>query len=265
MIPVFRKTRNPPAGEAGKMADDNKPLKYLRYAIGEIVLVVIGILIALQINSWNNLRQLKIDNKLFLGKMLADLNQNKARMKELAYQTRYDGKYPSYEQAVNECDSILKLTYKGLNASDFEFIANSQFDAAGPQLNLQKSTYEELLNTGKLYTLGSDSLINSINNYFKLCESEERYNDSNNEVAAEDINLMRRGLGLMIQDYQMDKSNFDINNYPWFFDKASEEYLNIKIGMDNLFLSQKLNLFKMNRIIQETDTLISTIQIALNK
>ena len=38
------------------MADDNRPLKYMRYAIGEIVLVVIGILIALQINSWNNNR-----------------------------------------------------------------------------------------------------------------------------------------------------------------------------------------------------------------
>ncbi len=35
------------------MADDNKPLKYMRYAIGEIVLVVVGILIALQINTWN--------------------------------------------------------------------------------------------------------------------------------------------------------------------------------------------------------------------
>ena len=35
------------------MADKNHPIKYLRYAIGEIVLVVIGILIALQINTWN--------------------------------------------------------------------------------------------------------------------------------------------------------------------------------------------------------------------
>jgi hypothetical protein len=35
------------------MADDNKPMKYMRYAIGEIVLVVIGILIALSINNWN--------------------------------------------------------------------------------------------------------------------------------------------------------------------------------------------------------------------
>ena len=38
------------------MADDNKPLKYMRYAIGEILLVVIGILIALQINTANQNR-----------------------------------------------------------------------------------------------------------------------------------------------------------------------------------------------------------------
>ena len=49
MIPFFRKIRK-------KMADDNKPIKYARYAIGEIILVVIGILIALQINTWNGER-----------------------------------------------------------------------------------------------------------------------------------------------------------------------------------------------------------------
>jgi len=41
------------------MADDNRPLKYARYAIGEIILVVIGILIALQINTWNEERKTK--------------------------------------------------------------------------------------------------------------------------------------------------------------------------------------------------------------
>ena len=35
------------------MADDNQLVQYSRYAVGEIVLVVIGILIALQINNWN--------------------------------------------------------------------------------------------------------------------------------------------------------------------------------------------------------------------
>lgn len=50
MIPFFRKIRK-------TLADDNKPIQYLRYAIGEIILVVIGILIALQINNWNEERK----------------------------------------------------------------------------------------------------------------------------------------------------------------------------------------------------------------
>lgn len=50
MINFFRKIRK-------QLADDNKPLKYLRYAIGEIILVVIGILIALSINNWNEDRK----------------------------------------------------------------------------------------------------------------------------------------------------------------------------------------------------------------
>jgi len=51
MVPFFRKIRK-------QLADDNRPLKYLRYAIGEIALVVIGILIALSINNWNEKRKL---------------------------------------------------------------------------------------------------------------------------------------------------------------------------------------------------------------
>jgi hypothetical protein len=53
MIKFFRNIRqnllneSPPAGPAGKTS------KYLKYAIGEIVLVVVGILIALSINNWN--------------------------------------------------------------------------------------------------------------------------------------------------------------------------------------------------------------------
>ena len=50
MIGLFRKIRK-------KLSDDNKPFKYLRYAIGEIFLVVIGILIALQVNNWNEIRK----------------------------------------------------------------------------------------------------------------------------------------------------------------------------------------------------------------
>ncbi|NJN49867.1 MAG: hypothetical protein HC798_00105 [Polaribacter sp.] len=52
---------------------ENKTSKYLKYAIGEIVLVVIGILIALQINNWNEERKNKTEEKQVLSSLLANL------------------------------------------------------------------------------------------------------------------------------------------------------------------------------------------------
>jgi len=63
MIKFFRKIRQ-------KLLSENKFSKYLIYAFGEIILVVIGILIALQINNWNENRKL---NSLEIG-MLKEIN-----------------------------------------------------------------------------------------------------------------------------------------------------------------------------------------------
>jgi len=53
---------------------ENKTGKYFKYAIGEIILVVIGILIALQINNWNEGRVNKIKLEDYLNEMIVDLN-----------------------------------------------------------------------------------------------------------------------------------------------------------------------------------------------
>ena len=85
MIPFFRKIRK-------KMADDNRPLKpawpagrYMRYAIGEVVLVVIGILIALQINNWNEeLKSKKVEN-IFFKDILSDLEKDSIKLNDLTF------------------------------------------------------------------------------------------------------------------------------------------------------------------------------------
>jgi len=69
MINFFRKIRK-------KLADDNKRLKYMRYAIGEIVLVVIGILIALSINNWNEKNKTVRLEKQYLKRLKLDLVQD---------------------------------------------------------------------------------------------------------------------------------------------------------------------------------------------
>ncbi len=82
MLPFFRKIRwrlvqdNPPAGRAGKF------LKYSRYAIGEIVLVVIGILIALQINNWNEDRKDRVQEQVLLKQLHTEFKSNLEQLEE---------------------------------------------------------------------------------------------------------------------------------------------------------------------------------------
>jgi len=60
-----------------QLAAENKVMAYLRYAIGEILLVVIGILIALQINNWNELRKQSNAATEFIEGVKKDLTQDK--------------------------------------------------------------------------------------------------------------------------------------------------------------------------------------------
>jgi len=76
MLPFFRKIRY-------RLAQDNKFLQYSRYAIGEIVLVVIGILIALQINNWNERRKEKTLEKEYLAKLRNEVVFNLKNTKRL--------------------------------------------------------------------------------------------------------------------------------------------------------------------------------------
>jgi len=81
MIKFFRRIRQ-------SLLSENKISKYFLYAIGEIILVVIGILFALQINNWNETRKAKINEKLNLTQLFEDFNSNKTQIKH--YKKDYD-------------------------------------------------------------------------------------------------------------------------------------------------------------------------------
>lgn len=69
MIKFFRKIRQ-------KLLSENKFSKYLLYAIGEIILVVIGILIALEIDSWNQNKKDRKLEKQYYCRLLEDVKQD---------------------------------------------------------------------------------------------------------------------------------------------------------------------------------------------
>ena len=73
MIKIFRNIRK-------SLVSGNKTTKYLTYAFGEIVLVVIGILIALAINNYSERKKERIKEQAFLKEINLDFKSNKAQL-----------------------------------------------------------------------------------------------------------------------------------------------------------------------------------------
>jgi len=81
MIKFFRKIRQ-------NLIMENKTSKYFKYAIGEIILVVIGILIALQINNWNENKKANITEVYVLKEVLSNLNEDAIILNDIINQRK---------------------------------------------------------------------------------------------------------------------------------------------------------------------------------
>lgn len=112
MLPFFRKIRY-------KLAENNQFLKYSRYAIGEIMLVVVGILLALQINTWNGHRLERIEEIKILRGIKKDLEytikefefHNQIRSTILDASKRIYTLADSHALHEEELDSLIGLTF----------------------------------------------------------------------------------------------------------------------------------------------------------
>ena len=93
MIKFFRKIRK-------NLVSENRLTRYLLYAIGEIVLVVIGILIALQINNWNEDNKGKAFEREMLSQIQDNLKKDKAKLIEIN---------ASFTKAIASADKILAI------------------------------------------------------------------------------------------------------------------------------------------------------------
>jgi len=128
---------------------ENKTNKYFKYAIGEIVLVVIGILIALQINNWNDHRLERIQEIKYLKNIKSDLKKD---LINLDYQldirkTKYNGTTKLISQ-INGA-SIIDLDDLTFN------VVNSLMEE---RFTPNNSTYNELNSSGNLNIISNDSI-----------------------------------------------------------------------------------------------------------
>ncbi len=258
MIKIFRKIRQ-------RLLSENKYNRYVFYAIGEIILVVIGILIAVQINVWRTQEALSKSNKVYLAKIIEELKLNKERLDYLAFEGDENSNLPSLKEAVENCDSIIKLTVRGLTPTDLGFVLSAKIYSGGSQLNLFDATYEELLNTGKLYTLGSDKIISSIKKYYKRYEREIEYNRRWTTFSLDGLKMTQMTIAKLGLDINGEPETFNLNDYPWYFKPNSKEYINYQIGLTRLSGGQAHDLRKCIELHKETDALIAILEKELRE
>ena len=149
---------------------ENKTGKYFKYAIGEIVLVVIGILIALQINNWNEARKTRNKELNYLSNIKSDLQLNIAELQE----------YIDVRTSRIESANIIIEHFEGKPLTNLDEFNNHAVNIyTWRKFYQNNNTFQELTNSGNLALISNDSIKNTLLNletlYKKLKYEEEHF------------------------------------------------------------------------------------------
>jgi len=163
MLTFFRKIRQ-------QLLLENKLSRYLIYAFGEILLVMIGILLALQVNNWNELNQRKNTEQKMLEELLVNLRadsvdnsinikwyERTAQSAQIIVET-LESKTPWHDSLATHYGNIFtfgistlnKSAYENLKSIGFNLISNDSIRIA--LTDLYSINYELLRKTEQAFT-----------------------------------------------------------------------------------------------------------------
>ena len=162
MLKFFRKIRQ-------NLLMENKTGKYLKYAIGEIILVVLGILIALQINNANEERKIRKQELHYLENLKTDLKLNITELEE----------YIAVRNTRIESANKVLEYFEGkplTDLNDFAFHTTNIY--IWQKFSQHDNTFQELVNSGNLALISNDSIKNGLLNLqalYKKLKNEEAH------------------------------------------------------------------------------------------
>lgn len=158
MIKFFRHIRK-------NLLMENKTGQYFKYAIGEIVLVVIGILIALQINNWNQNRLSKNLESQYYERLLEDVREEEVIVQAVINYSN---------QVVGHAKNAIAV-FENSSDSNPDPVDNLIDMYQASQLldpNSAASTYKELIASGQINLIQNDSLKTALIRYYEVDWSE---------------------------------------------------------------------------------------------
>ena len=250
MIGFFRKIRK-------QLADDNKPLEYMRYAIGEIVLVVIGILIALSINNWNTHNQETKELHNHLKNIQNNLRGDLISLEEARI---------FRDSSISYSQTYLRLAKKDeITIDDFSMIENSDYKAYY-DLNFEPRTsgFETLKNSGSIGKLSGTKIEASLNEYYylvgKIIEREESLNHN-----VESLENIAHSENIQLRNFEIQHNTKNKEEYFSTHQKELKELLNNpsmksinfrNLGSDVIIQYYKQSEQLANDIISQIDVLM---------
>jgi len=147
------------------MIKDNKFSKYFLYAIGEIILVVIGILIALSINNWNELKKIRNTEKVYLIEIKSDLIQDTLLLSQVIKDHKWRiAQLMSQDTTIDFIfEEIIGKLPKvgGVSQLEYIFFTDRKFR---PKIG----TYNSMISEGKSSIISNRELFSNIQNIYEL-------------------------------------------------------------------------------------------------
>lgn len=246
MIKFFRHIRK-------SLLNEGKTGKYFTYAIGEIILVVIGILIALQINNWNENRKANGLAKKYISEIKTDLGND-----TLTFNSALKRLYKTLEK--NEILLNPNIT-STISIDSIHSIISTSFHSIRIY-KIDNATYSKLSNTGFLESKQFADIFKEINTYYNkeyYAYSEHVKWDVEQSVDISHANYLGDFVNSVnLSNYQHDKQsseNFrDFVNSNYFINHTWGNYDRKKIIIDRLLYQKKI-----------ASELITKIESELNK
>jgi len=236
--------------------EKNKTGKYLKYAIGEIILVIIGILIALQINNWNTIEKSKSESNGLLILLKQDLE------KDIYYFNSLRTEYNDWLlQIKNILDNSLDGNSKKITRLD-EFSAGK---SSMNYLHVNKITFMEMFNSGKTLEFDNVEIVRDIKDYYQYTDIELFKLNSDNEIYFLQAQNLYGAKGFSTWFRLYYQRNLEYIDWSWLTDPRSNEYENLEAMLLYYQLSIEVNLGVMQELEKRSKLLIDKIKKQLEE
>ena len=165
--------------------EKNKTGKYLKYAIGEIVLVVIGILIALSINNWNEEKKLwKLERTYLLG-ILDDLKTDTTKINNVVIPYFLDDHKVNHRY-LDSLDTHNLLTNESLVE---KVVAPYSMSNSGLSFHPTYGTYNEIISQGNSGLIKDKELFNAIQELYEVDYKRNNEHSARRDKLTDNIRL----------------------------------------------------------------------------